>query len=362
MPTSLSTSAGTWASFPMGDLSDSYNSFWQLFAQGPGSSTWANHVQATAVATNGGLAVAANGGEVAVGVRPWDKLAFSPIVSSTDEGTTWSNGLLSNGLSPVVDALALSPAGDALAIVDSRGSREVLASQGTLTDWTRAATLGSISSSGAAASCGPVTFSAVAYAGESPMVATSCSKNGALGIFVGGVGNPGGYKLARVVLPHEVSSISHTKISVLSLRGFPQGVSALFLATSPSRTYLVAGWSTDGLSWGTSAPLQLAPGEKVSSFGTGEGTAVTSADTQFAVTKAQTGAHRAFVVDGPSATWQQLPAPPAGIATLAVDGWAPPQALTARGTTLEVWTLSSPQATWDLTQTVNVAIQFGSSG
>ena len=71
LPTPLATSVpaggGTWATVAMGDLGQPLNTFWQLLFR-PAGTMWSDHVEATAVATNGGL-VLASGGRLAGGRR-----------------------------------------------------------------------------------------------------------------------------------------------------------------------------------------------------------------------------------------------------------------------------------------------------
>lgn len=139
LPTPLATSVeaggGTWATVPMGKLTQPLNTFWQLFYRSNGSSSWSDKVQATAVATNGGLVLAAARKSLSVGVRPSNDLTFSPIISTVDSGRSWSNGLLTQGLAAHPEALATGPGGTALAIVDGRRGGEVLNSTQGLSSW-----------------------------------------------------------------------------------------------------------------------------------------------------------------------------------------------------------------------------------
>ena len=62
LPTPLATSVpaggGTWATVAMGDLGQPLNTFWQLLFRPAGTNSWSDRVEATAVATNGGLVLA----------------------------------------------------------------------------------------------------------------------------------------------------------------------------------------------------------------------------------------------------------------------------------------------------------------
>ncbi len=135
LATSVRASGGTWATVAMGDLGQPLNTFWQLMFRPDGSGKWTDHVEATATATNGGLVLAGGGGPLIVGVRPSHDLTFSPLISTTNAGRSWSNGLLDEGLASRPEALAAGPGGRALAIVEGHGGAEVVRSNGNLTTW-----------------------------------------------------------------------------------------------------------------------------------------------------------------------------------------------------------------------------------
>jgi hypothetical protein len=74
-----------------------------------------------------------------------------------------------------------------------------------------------------------------------------------------------------------------------------------------------------------------------------------------------TGNH-ALTVTGPAGSWSPLPALPPGTVTLApgpAGGW---DALAVHRTRLTVWRLPRGGAAWAAAQTINVPIEFGSSG
>ncbi len=140
--------AGSEAVVPMGRLGDRLNTFWQLFVRAPGTSQWAL-VTPTGVADNGGLVVstAENTGAGTAepsatvslaGFEPSQDLAFSPLASSTDQGRSWSPGLLPAGLAPVPDAVSAAPTAGFVALVrEQRGT--VLTSAGNLSSWSKLA-------------------------------------------------------------------------------------------------------------------------------------------------------------------------------------------------------------------------------
>ena len=153
LPTPLATSVqaggGTWATVAMGDLSQPLNTFWQLLFRPDGSAAWSDRVEATAVATNGGLVLAGGGNALVVGVRPSTSCTFSPLISTTNAGRSWSNGLLGQGLAPHPAALANGPtAGRWPSWKAGRGTK-VVRDTGNLLSWqpvTTARTLASAAS------------------------------------------------------------------------------------------------------------------------------------------------------------------------------------------------------------------------
>ena len=136
LATSLPTSAGTWVSVPMGHLEQPLNTFWQLLFRPAGGGPWSNHVQATAVATNGGLVLASpHGTALIVGVRPSNLLTFSPLIYSVTPGRSWFSGLLPDGLAARPDALAADSPSHMLALVNAHAGAQVLTSTGGLSTW-----------------------------------------------------------------------------------------------------------------------------------------------------------------------------------------------------------------------------------
>ena len=117
LATSISTAVGSWAIVPMGDLGQPLNTFWQLFFRPLGSSRWSDKAEGLAVATNGGLVMAAPDGKSAVvGVRSAANLNFSPILTTVNDGRSWSPGPPVSGLASEPDALAVDSQGQGLAL------------------------------------------------------------------------------------------------------------------------------------------------------------------------------------------------------------------------------------------------------
>ncbi len=186
LATSIQTSQGTWATVAMGHLDDPNNTFWQLLFRPSGSAAWSNQVEATATATNGGLVLAdGSGRQLVVGIRPSQKLDFTPLIATGDAGRSWTNGLIDAGLAANPTALAVSPAGGALAVVaDNHRQSEVIADSGSLSSWRTLVTASDLASEPAGRSCAPSGLNAVAYLGTSILVGAGCSRPAASAVFV----------------------------------------------------------------------------------------------------------------------------------------------------------------------------------
>jgi hypothetical protein len=78
----------------------------------------------TAVPTDGGLALSAGAGSLALGVLPFELLTVSPVLQSTDAGRAWSHGQLPGGLLNSPDSLSIGPGG-VLALVTTGGGQVV---------------------------------------------------------------------------------------------------------------------------------------------------------------------------------------------------------------------------------------------
>ncbi|HJY95562.1 MAG TPA: hypothetical protein VJ371_11440, partial [Streptosporangiaceae bacterium] len=109
--------------------------------------------------------------------------------------------------------------------------------------------------------------------------------------------------------------------------------------------------SDSGSHWILSPPLRL-NGAALSSasFGPGDTTAIVLND------------GRGQTVAGPGAPWRALPALPPSTATLAAGPAGALQALAVDRTKMTVWQLVPGSAAWAKAQSINVPIQFGSSG
>jgi hypothetical protein len=269
-------------------------------------------------------------------VRGQSSLVCAP--RRRDEGKTWGTGLLDAAVAAVPDALAAS-SGHTLALLNDGTMEQSGAADAS---WARLATPDAIASSPAGRQCQVTGLTAVAYTPSgSPLAAASCGHAGTFGIFArtaagtwqaAGPASPGG-----------------SPVRVLRLTGTTAGDTALLASGTGSATNLFATWTSDGVSWTTSAALPAGSSQVVAS-GTGPGGS--------AWVLLICG--RAAIIAGPGAAWRQLTALPAGTAALAAVSGTTVDALAVAGANLTVYQLS-PAGTWTKTESAKVPVQYGSS-
>jgi hypothetical protein len=399
LATSVDAGGGTWATVAMGDLNQPLNTFWQLLFRPDGSGSWSDRVEATAVATNGGIVMATGAGSLIVGVRPSHDLTFSPLISTTDAGRSWSNGLLDQGLVARPQSLAEGPGDSALAIVAAHGGAQVVRNTDNLSSWQPMATAHALASAAGGRACSPGALTSVGYLSSAPVIGTSCEQPGVAGVFVD---HSGTWRLAGPSLPAqpghaEVLGVMPSQAGGLAaLLGLSSGgaagggarISARAGGTgNPTSTTgamsLVAAWATANSAtpeWRTSAPLGLGQGGRLASFGVAPGTGI------FALVAGATGRMQLAVAKAPSTgapstgapstgapstgtsgaeasppVWEHLPAPPRATATVAFLPGGTVDALAVQSTVLTVWALSPGSGAWVKSQVLHVPVQFGSS-
>lgn len=358
LATSVAAAGGTWATVPMGHPGDPLNTFWQLFYRPAGSSSWSDQVGATATATNGGLVLASAGGRsLLVGVRPSNRLYFSPLVTTSDGGRSWTDGL-TGGLLARPAALAVDETGPALALVatGTTPTATVQDSSGNLASWQNLTSLPELAATTPGRSCRPDALEAVGYAQTSPVVGASCTRPGVVGLFSL---RSGAWQPAVAALP---APLAGARIDVLSLEPTGGGLAAVLAASGGSDTSLLAAWSQDGgVNWAVSPAIQLLAGQQLSSVGPAGG------DGLFVLMSSSSGSQQLDRIDGPGASWRSLVPPPAGTATVAFGpagqaaGPGTAQALVTDASVLTVWTLAATATAWAKGQAIRVPIQFGSS-
>jgi hypothetical protein len=348
LATSVQTSNGTWATIPMGRLDEPLNTFWQLFYRPNGPGPWSNQVEATATATNGGLVLASAGPSLLVGVRPSVNLTFTPLISTSNGGRSWSDGLVPRELAARPAALATTT-GHALALVNSPKGAQVLADIGGISKWRNLVTVGALARSKAGKSCGLGTLTSLSYQGARPLVGGSCSHGGVVGLFVEVDGT---WRLAGPTLP---SALDNGRAEVLGLWTGDRTTMALIAVADATGTNLLAAWSLPGGGWAASVPQVVGQDEAVASFGAAEGNGI------FVLLEDPSGAEQFAVAQHAGTGWRQLPPPPRGTATVAFAPGLPADALVASGTSFSVWALKPASNRWSKAQVINVPLQYGSS-
>ena len=146
-----------------------------------GSSRWSNATSTLATATNGGLIIATpDGHSVEVGIRPANRLTFSPLLTASPTQSSWTTGVLPAGLAADNSALATdSLSGSSAALVnDGDGVRAV--ERGGLSTWQTLTTETVLASSSAGRQCGLHFITAVGYNGTQALIGGGCRHAGAV--------------------------------------------------------------------------------------------------------------------------------------------------------------------------------------
>lgn len=357
LPTAVTTSDATvWATLPMGHLGNPLNTFWQLLESPNGATGWTDDSTATATATNGGLILSAAGSRLSAGVIPSQGLTFSPLISSTDGGRTWTGGLLPGGLAPEPSALAVSDSGDGIALLGPShpgNPAEVVTTPtpGLLTRWDHLVDQSALGDSLGGYQCRPTALDAVGWVGTQALVGTSCAGSTA-GIFVRAAN--GTWSLAAT----DATALNGSQATqVLEVEPITTGVVALVAGDRPSSAGsdpVSVLWDRSGTpGWQAGPALALPDEDTLQSAVVGPNGAVGILE------RAPTGGLHLFEEQGPTGTWTPIAAPPAGTSTIAF-GPSGLQALAAQGGHLRVLGLS-PAGSWTVTDSLQVTIEYGSS-
>ena len=192
-------------------------------------------------------------------------------------------------------------------------------------------------------------------------MAGACTRAGQAGIFRLAGGH---WSRTGPVLP---AALARRDVEVLQMARAGRTVAALLAVGRGPAARLVGAWSNqDGTSWRLSQPYQASLARPLSAAFGGGTSGTGSSGTGGSLGVLLPGG-RAVSVSGPGAAWRSLPALPAG-ASRVPDGGATLaavpggfEALTARGSQLSVWALSSGSSGWGRSQVINVAIPYGSS-
>lgn len=332
---------------PMGRLDEALNTFWQLFFRPDGTTVWSNHVQATATATNGGLVLASSGaGRLVVGIRPSLYLKFTPIIATSNDAASWSNGLIGTRLAADPDALAASATGGVLALVGAAGGQRVLAERTNLSAWATLTTRSRLQATGR--SCGLGSLTAVGYLDQQALIGGSCKHPGVVGLFAR---DRGTWTLGGPRLP---SPLAQGRVEVLGIEMLGRQSAVLLAVAGHDRISLLAAWSKKPDRWQVSASLPVAPGEQLVSYGPADAGGV------FVLLRQASGAEHLAVAGLSASAWHTLAPPPPDSATVA---FAPsgPDVFASNGSALTVWSLNQTAGTWHAEQRLHVPIQYGSS-
>jgi hypothetical protein len=319
LATSLDTAGDSWAVVPMA----ANPAFWQVFVRPANSPTW-QLVTPRGVADNGGLVAAGTGGSLTVAVRPSQDLKFSPLATTVNGGAQWSTGLIDAGLAATPDALAATGS-QLLALL---GDGAILASPDAGTTWRTLAGAGAIAASPAGRKCGVVGVTDVSFGikGGEVLAAGTCGA------------------ASTAVFSHSASGWQQVSLPVPGrvVRMMP----GMVLVASGTRLY--AAWDA-ATGWPVSAALTASGVVASGNLAPGEAWVLLPG-------------RRAATITGPGQPWRSLPAVPAGTAVLAAGPRGAVDALAVSGGKLTVWRLAAAAAGWSKVQTINVPIQYGSSG
>jgi hypothetical protein len=283
------------------------------------------------------------------GFEPSQDLHFSPLAQSTDQGSIWTPGVLPGGLSPVPDSLASSGGNGHLALLTSSGG-EVVASTGDLSSWTPVVTTRELASRSSTAACriGGLTAVAVSPLGAD-LVGATCARGGAAGLFALD-GNGSGTWTA---VGPSLGPSAPGPTQVLRLSATTAGLTALVATGSGPSRELFSLSSPTGLSgWTVSAALPT-PSARILSSGT-------TATGGWIVALRQPGGRATASTIAPGGAWTTLAALPSGTSSVVTGPRGSFDALIVHRATLLVDSLVSGR--WVRTQSVDVPIQYGSSG
>jgi len=319
LATSLDTAQDSWAVVPVA----ASPAFWQVFVRPANSPAW-QLVTPPGVADNGGLIAAGAGGSLTVAVRPSQALKFSPLATTGSGGARWSTGLIDAGLAATPDALAATGS-HLLALL---GDGTILASPDAGATWRTLAGAGAIAGSPAGRRCGAVGVTDVSF-GTTEGEVLAAGTCGAAG---------------TAVFSHSASGWQQVSLPVPGrvVRMMP----GLVLVASGTRLY--AAWDT-ATGWPVSAALTASGVVASGSLAPGGAWVLLPG-------------RRAATITGPGQPWRSVPAVPAGTAVLAAGPGGAVDALAVSGGKLTVWRLAAAAAGWSKIQTINVPVQYGSSG
>ncbi len=344
---SMTTKTGAWVALAMGDLGKLANTFWQLIFLPAGHSRW-SLVTPPGFADNGGIVSAQAGSTVVTGFEASQRIHFSPLASSSDGGERWSPGILGSELAAVPDALAGTSSGRVVALVGNPATG-VVSNAGGLYNWQRIVSARQLEATPLARACGIEALTGVALlpAGQL-VVGASCSRPGDVGMFED---TASGWRPEEPSLP---SSYATSTTSVLRLRSFDGGVSALIAAGSGARTALFGTRIAGKARWSMPVGFRLGPTGQLISSGV-------SSDGGLVVLVSSDKGPRVEVLNPGARTWTEMPAPPVRTAVVSFEPGGVIGAFVVDHSRLTIFRLAA-RSIWRRVQVMQVPIVYGSSG
>ena len=352
MVSAVSTSSDSWVTFPMGDLSDPDNTFWELFHATPNSPGW-SLVTPPGVADNGGLVASASAGAVVVGVVPSGLLRFSPLAESAHGGSSWAPVFLPGALAPLPDALAYAASSPGGAIALLNGDRALSGPAG-LTSWSSLVTAAALRR--VAPGCGVDELDgATLLPTGAPLIATGCLRGGQVGLFTRTATT---WRRLPLTLG---GALRGTVTTVVRVQSTAAATTVLVLASRGGRHSLSALWQSGAAPWVVGRSLTLGSGVSIRS------TAVNAAGDVAVLLGGRTGSRPVAVEIPPAGQWNQLPRLPHRTVALAMPAGTPipagseVDAFTVVGNALGVFSLTPSGTSWGRIQSSQIPLAYGSS-
>jgi len=353
-PLAAAAAPASWAIVPMGILSQTDNTFWQLFVTSAAGAKW-TLVTPQGVADNGGLAIATSPTGAVVGFDVSQDLGFSPLASTVSGGKSWTPAVLPQALTPVPDALAAEAGGNFLALAGHSGwTIDSSDNAGASTaDWSSGSQVGATTRG----SCRVIALTAIAYGpAEVPVAGAACAASENVGLYQR-LGRS--WQLIGGTVPAAALAIAGSKAGSATEveRVWTFGTTLMGLATAVSSggTSCLFGFhrSAGGV-WTTSAVFASAPSEHLVATGYGpDGSAFALISTGHSLL--------AEILSATSGTWHQLPAPPTGTQTLVLGPGGSTEAFVVATSKLTIDGLTAA-GTWEPRQVMDVPVPLGSSG
>ena len=185
------------------------------------------------------------------------------------------------------------------------------------------------------------------------MVAARCARRGEVGVFTRGAGG------WQAIGPDLQGTLARASTDVLRLQPAASTPTALVEASRGSQRALVALWRA-GVTWSTSMPLALSPGDSV------RATAVGPGGTLAVLEHTREGPVGTAITPGHS--WVRLPPLPGDAAALAPVapagisyGASLFDAFAVQGSLLSVYSLTPAGSRWVEVQKIRVPLAYGSS-